>query len=74
MLKLMLDNENRLIKDDSGRIKGRGAYVCNSRPCWERLLNNKSLNRRFRTEKYIYVDQGSNGIMPFDNKKSIHEM
>ena len=67
LIKLIPDNENRLVRDDSGRIKGRGAYVCDEQPCLERLFFNKRLNRHFRTDGNIFVTREFIG-MPFDNK------
>ena len=69
LIKLIVDGENRLIRDNSGRIKGRGAYVCDSRPCLERLFNNKRLNKHFRTDGNIYVSPELNNVLPFDGKE-----
>jgi uncharacterized protein len=69
LTRLTLDNENHLLKDDTGRIEGRGIYVCEQRPCIERLMNNKRLNRHFRTDRKISVGHELSGIMPFDNIK-----
>ena len=55
LIKLMKDNENRLIRDDSGRLQGRGAYVCGTPVCLRRLLNNKHLKKYFRTDGDICV-------------------
>ena len=66
-IRLTTDNENRLVRDNSGRLKGRGAYVCEARACLERLLTNKHLNRHFRTEGNIRVTRELIGT-PFDNK------
>lgn len=64
LIKLMTDNECRLIKDNSGRFNGRDAYVCDARPCLERLSNNKRLNRQFRKDK-IYISHELLYTMPF---------
>jgi uncharacterized protein len=67
LIKLITDDENRLVRDNSGRIKGRGGYVCNAQPCLERLLINKHLNRHFRAESNIRVTREFLGL-PFENK------
>jgi len=74
LIKLIVNGENRLIRDNSGRIKGRGAYVCELRPCLERLFDNKRLNRHFRTEGNIYVSKELNDVLPFDGKITIKEI
>lgn len=36
-----------IILDYSGKVNGRGAYVCNSAECMEKLKKNKLLNKTF---------------------------
>jgi hypothetical protein len=67
LIKLIKDNENRLVRDNSGRIKGRGLYVCNEQACLERLMINKHLKRHFRVDANIRVTREFLGL-PFDNK------
>jgi predicted RNA-binding protein YlxR (DUF448 family) len=63
LIRIIPDNENRLIQDNSGRIKGRGAYICEMQPCLERLVNNKRLNKQFRTDMEISVNHELRGII-----------
>lgn len=35
--------------DISGKMRGRGAYLCSDRACWERAVNSEVLNRALRT-------------------------
>jgi len=58
LVRLVLDGEGRLVRDDDGKRQGRGAYVCKSKSCQEGLLKNKRLGRAFRSKKTITVDQG----------------
>ena len=38
--------EGKISVDESGRAKGRGAYLCrNNEACWERAYKRKSLER-----------------------------
>lgn len=69
LIKLVVDHENRLIRDDSGGLKGRGAYVCDAPPCLERLLNNKRLNRLLRTDRDIDISRKLLGIPPFGDRE-----
>lgn len=49
---------NRLVKtkdgevflDKTGKANGRGAYICNSADCLEKLKKQKILNRAFKCE------------------------
>jgi hypothetical protein len=35
--------------DPGGKMNGRGAYLCESRSCWERAVNTQILNQALRT-------------------------
>jgi len=51
LIRLQLDREGRIINDDSGKMHGRGAYVCKTRSCLERLPGNKRLSKLFGTDR-----------------------
>jgi uncharacterized protein len=35
--------------DPSGKLAGRGAYLCQTRPCWHKALKSSALNRALKT-------------------------
>lgn len=35
--------------DPSGKMNGRGAYLCDARSCWERAVTSEVLNKALRT-------------------------
>lgn len=35
--------------DETGRLPGRGAYICRNHECWERVLGDKGLDRALKT-------------------------
>ena len=39
--------EEGFVLDFSGKLNGRGAYVCNDENCFNRLKKQKALNRAF---------------------------
>ncbi|MGC9467368.1 MAG: RNase P modulator RnpM [Anaerolineae bacterium] len=43
------DSEVRTVVDESGKLKGRGAYLCRRRACWEQALKRGTLSRALRT-------------------------
>jgi predicted RNA-binding protein YlxR (DUF448 family) len=45
---LILDSHGVVIRDDNGKGKGRGAYVCPDSSCIEKLKKGNRLNRAFR--------------------------
>lgn len=38
-----------LMVDASGKMNGRGAYLCSNEKCWERAVNTDILNKALRT-------------------------
>ncbi len=43
--------ESGLVRDDLGSTKGRGAYICDTEACRERLMKNRRRHRVFRGDK-----------------------
>jgi len=41
--------DGRVCVDPSGRLPGRGAYLCGTAACWERALKRKSLEHALMT-------------------------
>ena len=56
LIRLVLDAQGQVMRDDSVNRKGRGAYVCPRKTCWERLRNGRRLNRAFKKEGTITVN------------------
>lgn len=50
LLRVVRTPENSLLVDTKGKVSGRGAYLCPSRPCLERALKAKLLQRHLETE------------------------
>ena len=50
MIRVVRTPEGEMTLDRSGRMNGRGAYICPSRECLEKAIRNRGLNRSFRTE------------------------
>jgi predicted RNA-binding protein YlxR (DUF448 family) len=59
LIRLVLDAQGVVIRDDSGKNEGRGAYVCKSKSCWEKLRKGNLLNRAFRKEGPILVRENA---------------
>ena len=58
LIRLVLDAQGVVIRDDSGKGEGRGAYVCMSKSCWESLKRGRRLNRAFKKEGPMVVNAG----------------
>lgn len=42
-------NDNGFALDKTGKLNGRGAYICNKPECFDLLIRNKLLNKTFKT-------------------------
>ena len=50
LLRVVKTKENVLLIDKSGKQEGRGAYLCNSPTCVEKLIKSKRLERCLKTK------------------------
>jgi predicted RNA-binding protein YlxR (DUF448 family) len=50
LVRLALDSDGHVLKDEKGQISGRGAYVCDNPSCLGRLDEVERLRRAFRTK------------------------
>jgi predicted RNA-binding protein YlxR (DUF448 family) len=57
LMRLVVD-EAGFVRDDLGSGRGRGAYICNTEACRERLLKGKRRHRVFRSEKPVIASAG----------------
>ncbi len=49
LLRIVKDKEGNIFVDESGKQNGRGAYVCKSKDCIDKLQKQKLLNKTFKT-------------------------
>jgi len=50
LVRLVLGPPGLVVRDDSGKRRGRGAYVCLNKPCIGKLETGDRLKRAFRKE------------------------
>ncbi|MBQ4517653.1 MAG: YlxR family protein [Clostridia bacterium] len=52
----IVKNDSGIFFDESGKADGRGAYICKSAACHEKLVKQKRLNRAFKgpVEESVY--------------------
>ena len=58
LIRLVLDVNGFVVRDDKGIEKGRGAYVCSDKTCWEILKKANRLGRAFRKEGPVAFHPG----------------
>jgi len=47
LIRLVMDAQGRVVRDDRSKFPGRGAYLCPRDSCWEGLKKNKRLLKAF---------------------------
>lgn len=50
LLRIVKTNENQVLVDLTGKVNGRGAYICPSKSCFELAHKNKKISRALQIE------------------------
>ena len=50
LIRVVKNKENEIKVDLTGKVNGRGAYICNDSECFEKARMNKRLNRALEIE------------------------
>ncbi len=50
LLRIVKTPEGEVKADPTGRLNGRGAYVCNKKECVEKLMKNHALDKAFKMQ------------------------
>ena len=50
MMRILRTSEGEIVLDATGKMNGRGAYVCCSMECFEKAVKNKGLERSLKTK------------------------
>lgn len=50
LTRLVISAENRLVVDPSGKLNGRGTYLCNDPACWEKAVKTNLLDQMLRAK------------------------
>ncbi len=48
MIRVLKTSEDEFVLDATGKKYGRGAYICPSKECFEKVVKNKGLERSFK--------------------------
>ena len=56
LIRIVKDNENNFAIDLTGKMNGRGAYICRKAECLKKAMKSKSLERSFKMQipKEVY--------------------
>lgn len=58
LIRIVKNKQGEILLDKVGRLPGRGAYICNSSECLEKLIKSKILEKNFemKIEDTIYEE------------------
>lgn len=58
LIRIVKNKQGEILLDKVGRLPGRGAYICNSSECLEKLIKSKRLEKNFemKIEDTIYEE------------------
>lgn len=58
LLRIVNNKERGIVIDESGKLNGRGAYICKNSKCLEEVKKNNKLNRVFKqkVDEKIYEE------------------
>lgn len=48
-------DDSDIVLDTTGKVNGRGAYICNCRDCFEKMEKGNKLSKEFNTEINLNV-------------------
>ena len=49
LIRIVRTSDNDFSVDKTGKLNGRGSYICNSEECINKLVKQKALNKAFKT-------------------------
>ena len=70
LIRIVKNKENKVCVDLSGKMNGRGAYICSNLDCLEKVIKSKRLSKIFEIEidNKIYEDlRDVIGAIPKEN-------
>ena len=47
LYRIVKTKENEILLDETGKLNGRGAYICKSKDCLEKAIKSKRIEREF---------------------------
>ncbi|MBC7238944.1 MAG: YlxR family protein [Chloroflexi bacterium] len=50
LIRLVRRPDGQVVVDPTGKLAGRGAYLCKTRACWERAFQQKRIGRALKTD------------------------
>lgn len=55
LIRIVKTPEDEIVIDTTGKVNGRGAYICNNSDCLEMAFKNKSISRSLKAEVTVEI-------------------
>lgn len=58
LIRIVRDKEGKISIDNSGKLNGRGAYICKNKECIKKAIETKVLNKHLKSkvDDHIYKE------------------
>ena len=63
LIRIVKNKDNEILVDKTGKLDGRGAYICNNVECLEKLKKSKRLNKIFETNISNEIYESIRGVI-----------
>ena len=68
LLRIVKDKEGNISLDKTGKMAGRGAYLCNDEKCLEKVIKTKRLEKVLEAKISDEVYESIRGVRDFESK------
>ena len=62
-IRIVKNKENEINIDKTGKMEGRGAYICDNIECLEKAIKSKKLERSLKTKIDLQIYESLRGVM-----------
>ncbi len=63
LIRIVKNKSGQITIDKSGKLEGRGAYICDNKECLEKVIKSKRLERVLETQISQEIYESLRGVM-----------
>lgn len=63
LIRIVRNKDNEICVDKTGKMEGRGAYICNNEKCLEKVIKSKRLERVLETNISNEIYESLRGVI-----------
>ncbi|MBQ6991943.1 MAG: YlxR family protein [Clostridia bacterium] len=68
LIRIVMNKDGEITIDKTGKLSGRGAYICDSLECLEKVIKTKRLERTFEIKIDNEIYENLRGVIIESNK------